>query len=81
MRQYEREYNEDKKAFSQNPLHNWCSHPADAFRMLAISWSEEQGKGIHKTYPERALIVGPGNTATLEDMWAAAKRAVRRQRI
>lgn len=27
LRQYEREYDEDKKAFRAAPKHNWCSHP------------------------------------------------------
>lgn len=79
LRQYEREYDEDKKAFRQTPKHNWCSHPADAFRMLAVSWSEERPQRL--VFPERALIVGPGNTATMEDMWAAAKRQKRADRI
>jgi hypothetical protein len=79
LRQYEREYDEDKKAFREIPKHNWCSHPADAFRMLAVSWREEQPQ--RKVYPERALMVGPENTATLNDMWAAQKRAKRIQRI
>jgi phage terminase large subunit len=41
LRQYEREYDEDKKAFRAAPKHNWCSHPADAFRMLAVAWRGE----------------------------------------
>lgn len=28
---YRREYNEDKQVFMKNPVHNWCSHSADAF--------------------------------------------------
>lgn len=79
LRQYEREYDEDKKAFRQTPKHNWCSHPADAFRMAAVSWQEEQPQ--RKAFPERALIVGPQNTASIEDMWAAAKRQKRIARI
>jgi phage terminase large subunit len=79
LRQYQREFDEDKKAFRQAPKHDWTSHAADAFRMAAISYTEEQPQ--MRTFPERALIVGPGNKATLEDMWAATKRAVRRQRI
>lgn len=27
LRQYQREYDEDKKAFRQTPRHDWCSHP------------------------------------------------------
>lgn len=79
LRQYEREYDEDKKAFRQTPKHNWCSHPADAFRMAAISWREETPHA--RAYPDRPLIVGPTNTATLNDMWAAHKRRARSNRI
>jgi hypothetical protein len=78
LRQYEREYDEDKKAFRATPKHNWCSHPADAFRMLAIAWRDEPT--VRTAPSERPLIVGPGNTATLNDMWASHKR-VRRSRI
>jgi hypothetical protein len=71
LRQYEREYDEDKKAFRAAPKHNWCSHPADAMRMLAIAWRKEMpSKPIAS---DRPLIVGKGNTATLNDMWASQK--------
>jgi phage terminase large subunit len=69
LRQYQREYDEDKKAFRQTPLHNWCSHPADAFRMLAVAWQAEPTVVVPPS--ERALIVGAGNEVTLNDMWAA----------
>jgi phage terminase large subunit len=78
LRQYEREFDEDKKAFRASPKHNWCSHPADAFRMLAIAWREEPSKRMSSE--TRPLIVGPGNTATLNDMWAG-QRKIRRNRI
>lgn len=38
LRQYRREYDTDKKAFRERPVHDWTSHPADAFRMMAIAW-------------------------------------------
>ena len=41
LRQYQREYDEDKKAFRERPRHDWTSHPADAFRMLAVAWRKE----------------------------------------
>ena len=78
LRQYEREFDEDKKAFRASPKHNWCSHPADAFRMLAIAWREEPSKRMSSE--ARPLMVGPGNTATLNDMWAG-QRKIRRNRI
>lgn len=71
LRQYQREYDEDKKAFRQTPRHDWTSHPADAFRMLAISWRQEPRVTLFDK--ERPLMVGPDNTATLEDIWAAHK--------
>ena len=48
-------------------VHN-CSHPSDAFRMLAVAWKiEPKAKAPDR---EVALIVGDQNTATLEDVWA-----------
>jgi len=71
LRQYQREYDEDKKAFRQTPRHDWCSHPADAMRMLAIAWrAEPTVKAPDRIKP---LMVGPENTVTLNDMWATMK--------
>ena len=79
LRQYQREYDEDKKAFRQTPRHDWTSHPADAFRMLAIAWRQEP-TNVTALEP-KALIVGPQNQVTLNDMWAAHDRTPRRARI
>jgi phage terminase large subunit len=38
LEQYQREWDDDKKAFKASPLHNWSSHYADAFRYMAQSW-------------------------------------------
>jgi len=40
LEQYRREWNDDTKAFSNKPLHDWSSHPADAFRYLSMSWQK-----------------------------------------
>ena len=37
MRQYRTEYNDKKGIFSNAPLHDWCSHAADAMRYLCIT--------------------------------------------
>lgn len=34
---YCKEWDEDKQIYKDTPLHNWASHPADAFRGLAVS--------------------------------------------
>ncbi len=79
LRQYEREYDEDTKAFRASPKHNWASNPADAFRYLALSWREQPAK--RKINPEPILMVGPGGTATMDDMWAAHKNRSKYRRI
>lgn len=78
LRQYRREYDEDKKAFRQTPLHNWCSHPADAFRMLAIAWRAEPD--TKKPDTSRLLMVGSQNEATLNDLWESSQNK-RRTRL
>lgn len=40
LRNYSREWDEDKKVFKRQPLHNWASHPADAFRIMAVAQRE-----------------------------------------
>jgi hypothetical protein len=68
LRQYQREYDEDKKMFRDRPRHDWTSHGADAFRMLAIAWSEEH-KEVPRDKPILGLNIGE-NKATLDDMWS-----------
>lgn len=63
LRQYQREYDEDKKAFRNRPRHDWCSHPADAFRMMAVAYTE--------LTPVEIVVKGKIiSTMTLDDLWA-----------
>jgi len=48
LEQYRREWDDEKKAFRATHVHDWTSHPADAFRYLALAW-----KGV------RARVVAP----------------------
>ena len=85
LRAYQREYDEDKKAFRERPRHDWSSHPADAFRMLAVAWKSEEPKKIEDTRA-RILHVGDlpeGTTqATLDDLWREHERgSSRRARV
>jgi len=51
LKNYRREYDEKRKVFHDRPLHNWCSHAADAFRYLALGLPEEkQGWGTTIKY-------------------------------
>lgn len=40
LEQYRREWDDDKKTFKANEIHDWTSHLADAFRYLALSWRD-----------------------------------------
>jgi phage terminase large subunit len=41
LKQYQREYDEDKRCFRDKPRHDWTSHYADGFRYAALVWREE----------------------------------------
>ena len=73
LKQYQREYDDDKKMFRDKPRHDWTSHGADAFRMLAIAWREEE-KALPVDDKVRGLSVGKENDATLNDMWSTVPK-------
>jgi hypothetical protein len=72
IRQYQREYDEDKKIFRDKPRHDWASHGSDALRMAAIAWKQET-KAAPKDNFIRGISVGH-NDATLNDLWASTPR-------
>lgn len=41
LKQYQREYDEDRRCFRDKPRHDWTSHYADAFRYACLVWREE----------------------------------------
>ena len=59
------------------PVHDWASHPADAFRYLAMAWREIGG--VNDNQPGKLLTVGPNNTVSMDDLWElnARKRRAR----
>ncbi len=38
IKQYRYEWDDVKKKFTDNPVHDWTSHPSDALRMMAVAW-------------------------------------------
>jgi len=58
LKQYQREYDEDKKCFRDKPRHDWTSHYADAFRYACLVWREEmKPKPIElPRYPQHRTI-------------------------
>jgi hypothetical protein len=72
LRQYQREYDDDKKVFRDKPRHDWTSHGADAFRMLAIAWREDE-KPIDDSKPIVGITVGQ-NEVTMNELWATTPK-------
>jgi len=54
LEQYRREWDDDKKAFRANAVHDWTSHPADAFRYLSMAWRRAPVRKI-KSAPNPAF--------------------------
>lgn len=66
------EYNEETKAFSKEPLHNWASHDGDAFSYGALVL-EELVPEVKEDEPIRGITVGDNKT-TLDELWKTATR-------
>lgn len=45
LENYRKTYNEQYRVYSDRPFHDWSSHAADAFRMLAITGSDLSSEG------------------------------------
>lgn len=77
LRAWEFEWNEDLNVFSRDPVHNWASHPSDAFAYGCQVMQEHQIE-VKKQEPIRGVSVGIPSV-TLEEMWA--ENRPRRERI
>ena len=60
LEQYRREWDDEKKAYRASHVHDWTSHPADAFRYLSCAWRPARSRTV--TPPPRipnAWIIPP----------------------
>jgi len=79
LKQYQREWDEDKKAFRDKPRHDFTSHCADALRIIAVSFrgnlTPSPGKPL-----EYALkgVEGRITTATLDSLWGMTPKRNKR---
>lgn len=77
LKQYQREYDTERKMLKDKPKHDFTSHGADAFRMMAVAWKyEEAPKAAEEEM--RGIVIGKPSF-TLEELWATVSR--KRQRI
>lgn len=79
LKQYQREYDEEKKAFREKPRHDFTSHCADAFRMAAVSWREMKPpevvkEPVYHMQGQGGVIV----TAPLDELWKSTPRRTER---
>jgi len=72
LRQYQREWDDDKKVFRDRPKHDWTSHSADAFRYLSIVWKDEDSPILSDSRP-KSLHVGQTDV-TLNEMWKSTPK-------
>ena len=62
LEQYRREWDDEKKTFKASEVHDWTSHPADAFRYLAMAWQQHVPKIVTpkpKAQPGQVYLPGP----------------------
>ena len=62
LEQYRREWDDEKKTFKASEVHDWTSHPADAFRYLAMAWQQHVPKIVvpkPKALPGQVYLPGP----------------------
>lgn len=75
LKSYHREYDEDKKAYRDQPVHDWSSHYADAFRGLAVVCSKSSRvKTREQTLKELASDQNLTYAFALDDIWDLGPR-------
>ena len=58
LRQYRRDWDDERKVFMDRPVHDWASHPADAFRMFAVGHVDATPKARYRPVrPEVKWVV------------------------
>lgn len=73
LRAYIRNWDEERRVFSDHPVHNWASHGADAFRYLALV-----AQVIKIDMPEERKIFIPQPTPMrLDELFEANERHLR----
>jgi len=77
LRQYQREWDDDKKVFRDRPKHDWTSHSADAMRYLSIVWKDEDSP-ILKDTRIKGLHIGQ-TEVSLDDLWKQTPKLINKR--
>ena len=68
LRVYRRNWDEINKVFQNHPVHDWASHPADAWRYMAVAWKHQ----IQTEEPEKGKFL---EDMTINDLWAQVEQS------
>lgn len=52
LEQYRREWDDDRKTFRANEVHDWTSHLSDAFRYLSMAWRHAPSDPVETPKPQ-----------------------------
>lgn len=78
LRTYQREWDDKKKIFKEQPKHDWSSNPADAFRYLCLAMNPFTAKkanlNLYKETP-------PNNVLNLNNLFADREKRANNPRI
>jgi phage terminase large subunit len=61
LRHYHRAYNERTRKFRDQPVHNWASHAADAFRYMSVSMERMNTFNGKAPQPHAVMDYNPYN--------------------
>jgi hypothetical protein len=67
LRTYQRQWDDKRQMFKEQPLHDWSSNPADAFRMFALAMNPSSARKGAQVINHTSL---PTNVVTLERLFA-----------
>ncbi len=68
LKAFRREWDEKLRTFKDNPVHDWASHPSDAFSYLSLAWRDLGGRS-NDNEPQKVFGVGYHNSVSLDDLW------------
>ncbi len=74
LKQYQHEWDPEARIFKDTPKKDWSTHPADAFRYLAMAYREIRVPAVQE--PGKMFSMDPSTLpigvrgATLDDLWA-----------
>lgn len=77
LKSYHREYDEDKKAFRDSPVHDWSSHYADGFRQFALVARKRRRVATPQELMDQRLNAQHNHhfPVSFDDLWATRPRS------